>query len=135
MFWKVPLTLLALLPMPSWALKLSCSLPRNVQGLTYIELDTETSSARAVFPGLLGVVDGEITLTSVSGNGTDGYNLLFQGIADAPEGQEFEFVMHRNSGDWTLFGVGYKLIDGRRHVSSFLGQHSPRCVVQGAGVQ
>ena len=119
---------LLLITFPCQAAKLSCNLEESLIGPTYIELDTSTKVARILYPGLAGILDGHISRISKAGNGTDSYNLTFNDLPAPYNEQTWEFVLHRNSGDWYLFGSGYETIDGTRHLSSNRGQYSANCV-------
>jgi hypothetical protein len=109
------------------ALTLSCQVKSELSGPTHLELNTTNGTARIIYPGFFGIIDGRISLVSKAGNGTDSYNLLFSGMQDPYAEELWEFVLHRNTGAWTLFGVGYKSVNGVRHLLSTHGIHTASC--------
>lgn len=119
---------LLLVSAPAAAIRLSCGLEHAPAGPTYVELDTSTNTTQIVYPGTSGILDGRITRIFKAGNGTDAYNLVFNKLRRPYEGQEWEFVLHRNDGSWILFGVGYSTVSGVRHLASTKGEHAAHCV-------
>lgn len=121
----------ALLPGIAHATKVECAFEKSLTGPEYLELDTQAKVASILYPGLTGILRGKVTRISKSGDGSDAYNLSFTDLKWPFKGKEseWEFVLHRNGGQWMLLGAGYSIAEGRQYLSSSKGDHRAKCRV------
>ena len=106
-----------------------CDIEDRLGAPEFVTWNDETNVAKISLP-VEGVLVGEVTLRFKSGSGNDGVNISFLDIPAPWKDGEWEYLVHEPvKGEFVVFGVGYKFIEGRRHLSSLRGTYSAQCHV------
>lgn len=123
------LPLLALFALfPAHAKTVFCSVETSDLGApTYVTWDDTTKIAKISYP-VDGTLVGKLTLVSRGGSGNDAVNLSFTDIPLPWKDSEWEFIVHEPiDGKFVVLGVGYKVIDGIKHMNSWRGLYDAQC--------
>lgn len=130
MVLSILIVCISIIPIRAHAKQIECTIKSHLVGPTDIQFDTDKKTVEIAFPGPVGILHGQITRISKSANGTDAYNFVFSDLPKKWVGgdDEWEFLLHRNSGAFVIYGVGYVFVNGKPYLTSIHPMHTAYCI-------
>lgn len=121
------LTFLLCVPVTGLAATTVCTVSGDMITPKYIAWDTVTRVAKFSYLGDVAV--GRLTLVSKGANGNDVFNFAFTIVPKSWKMDEVEVLVHQpEPKQFVVIAVGYKIIRGKKYLSSTLGLHDATCI-------
>lgn len=122
------MTLVLLIASPCiYAKTTSCGFEENALAPKSLVWDNSSNEAKISYEAF-GTLKGKVTLIRKIQNGGEIVNITFTNPPSIFKDAEWEFIIHQPfPSQFVIFGVGYKIIDGKKYLNSTRGRFDGKC--------